>query len=187
MKNKFLVLGLALVGLATLAVGCNKPETTAAAVSTEAIKAPDQAADALNAANTQKAADSQKAAEDLKAAEAQKLRETTAQKQADADKADQALKQAAAQPAADKPSDPATGTSKVQAIVDSAKTLAGEKKWDQVLQVLAQLAGDKLSPAQQTVVDGLKSDAQKQLQADLAKKATSDAGGALGGLLDPKK
>ncbi len=96
MKNKLLVLGFAVVGLVTLAVGCNKQETTTPAVSAETIKAPDQAPDALKATNVQTAAESQKAAEDLKAADAQKLWETTAQKQAEADKADQALKQAAA-------------------------------------------------------------------------------------------
>ena len=67
------------------------------------------------------------------------------------------------------------------------KTLSGENQWAEALQILAQLAGQKLSPAQQTAVDGLKSEAQKQTQAAVAKKATSDAGSALGSLLDPKK
>src|ERR1051326_8279629 len=170
MKNILLVLGVVAVGLATLTVGCNKQETSTPAVSVEAIKAPDQAADAVNSANAQKAADSQKAAEDLKAAEAQKLREATAQNEADAAKANEALKKAAADKLAaehtSEKSQLATGTSKVQALIDSAKTLSAENKWAEVLQILTRLAGEKLSPAQQTDVDALKSDAQKRTQAD---------------------
>jgi colicin import membrane protein len=194
MKNKLLVLGLAAVTLITLGVGCNKQETSAATGSTEVAKKTDpSAANALSASEAQKAADAQKAAEDLKAADAQKLREATAQKQAEADKPDQALNQTAADklvagqlPAAQQ-SQPPAGAAQVQALIERAKSLAGENKWDDVLKILAQLAGEKLSPAQQAAVDGLKSDAQKQAGAAVSNKATADAGNALGGLLQPKK
>jgi hypothetical protein len=191
MKNKPLVLVLAAFSLIVLGNGCNKPETVTPAPPVEAVKTPDKpSADALSAAQAQKAADSQQAADALKAADAQK--------QAEADKADQALKQAAVdklaadklaadQAATDKQSQLAVGTAKLQALIDSAKTLAGQNKWADVLKILSDLAGQKLSPAQQTAVDGLKSDAQKQAQSAVADKAKQDAGNALGGLLDPKK
>jgi len=190
MKHKLLVLGLAAGSLITLAVGCNKQETPVPAASADAAKTTDAAAaDAQNAADLRKAADAKKAAEDLKAADAQKLNDAIAQKQAEADKADQALKQAAAdklaadQTAADKQAQLTAGASKVQALIESAKTLSGQSKWADVLKVLAQLAGEKLSPAQQTAVDSL----QTQAKAAVAQKATADAGSALGGLLDGKK
>jgi hypothetical protein len=185
MKNKPLLLGLAAFSLIVLSNGCNKPETATPAPPVEAVKTPDKpAADALSAAQAQKTADTQQAAD--------------AQKQAEADKADQALKQAAAdklaadklaadQAASDKQSQLATGAAKVQALIDSAKKLAGENKWADVLRILSDLAGQKLSPSQQGAVDGLKSDAQKQAQSAVTDKAKQDAGNALGGLLDPKK
>jgi hypothetical protein len=199
MKNKSLVLALAAFTLIALAVGCNKQETATPVAAAEQTKTPDQpTADVRNAAEAQKVADAQKAAEAVKAADAQKEAEAAAQKQAEADKAAQALKQEAAdrlaaeklaaeQVAAAKQSQLAPGGSKVQGLIDTAKSLAGEKKWTDVLKVLAQLAGEQLSPAQQTVVDGLKSDAQKQAGAAVADKAAADAGNALGGLLQPKK
>jgi len=194
MKHKLLVLGLAAGSLITLTIGCNKQEPPVPAASADAAKTTDpSAADALSAADVQKAADAKKAAEDLKLADAQKLREATAQKQAEADKADQALKQAAAdklaadQAAAEKQAQLAASAGKVQALIDSAKTLSGQNKWADVMKILSQLASEKLSPAQQTAVDTLKSDAQKQVEAAAAKKATADAGSALGSLLDPKK
>jgi hypothetical protein len=193
MNNKFLVLGVAAVSLATFTVGCNKQEVAAPTASPEVAKALDpSAADALRAAEVKKAAVADTASEDLKAADAQKEREAIAQKQA-ADKADQALKEAdatklaAEQTAVAQQAQLAAGTNKVQALIDSAKTLSGENKWAEVLKILAQLAEEKLSPAQQTAVNELKSYAQKQTEAAMARKATTEAGKALGSFLEPKK
>jgi hypothetical protein len=182
MKNKSLVLALAAFTLVALSTGCNKQETATPVAPVEQTKTPDQPA-----------ADTQKAAEAVKAADAQKEAEAAAQKQAAADKADQALKQEAAeklaaeQVAAAKQSQLAAGGAKVQGMIDTAKSLAGEKRWTEVLKVLAQLAGEKLSPAQQTIVESLKSDAEKQAGAAVADKAAAGAGNAIGGLLQPKK
>jgi hypothetical protein len=129
----------------------------------------------------------------MKAADAQKDAVATAQQQATAQQADQAVKPVAAdklaaeQVAADKQTQPAAGAAKLQGLIDTAMGLAGEKKWADVLKILAQLAGEKLTPAQQTVVEGLKSDAQKEAGASVADKATANAGNALDGLLQPKK
>jgi hypothetical protein len=196
MKNQSLVLTVATLGLFAAAIGCSRQESsttstpTAAAevapasnrAAAEAVAAEQKTADAL------KAADAQKAAEALQAADAQKLREAAAQKEAESLKAEQALKQAAldkvtaAQAAAETQRTAAAG--KVQVLIDSAKALAGQNKWTDVLKVLTQLAGEPLSAAQQTTVDGLKSQAQKQVGAAIASK---DAANALGGLLAPKK
>lgn len=113
-------------------------------------------------------------------------------KQIEADKADQALQQAAAakvaaeQLPAEKQTQPAAAPTNVQSLINTAKSLASEKKWADVLTVLAQLGGEQLSSAQQAVVQGLKSDAQKQAGAAVAGKATTEAGNALGGLLQPQ-
>jgi hypothetical protein len=193
MKNKLLVPVLAAFSLVTLIVSCSKQETTATALPVEAVRAPDPVAGGLNAADAQKADEAQKAADAFSAATAQKEREATAQRQADADKADQAQKQAAAeelaaeQAAAAKQSELAAGAAKVQALISTAKSLSGENKWSEVLKILSELAGQQLTPAQQSTVDGLKSDAQKQAEAALVKKATADASSAIGGFLAPKK
>jgi hypothetical protein len=83
------------------------------------------------------------------------------------------------QAAAAKQAQPAAVDNKVQALIDTAKRLAGENKWSEVLKILSDLAGQKLSPVQQVAVDGLKADAQKQVGAAVANKATTDAGNAL--------
>jgi len=198
MKIKPIVLSLGALTLIAL-TACNKQEAPPPAVSTEAAKT-SSGADTISAA-AQKTADAQKTAADaLKAADAQA--------QADAAKADQALKQAAAdkmaadQAAADKlaadkvaadqalaakPAQLSGGTAQIQALIDSAKKLAGDNKWAEVLKIISDLAGQPLTPAQQTTVAGLKSEAQKQAQASLTQKAAGDASSALGGLLAPKK
>ena len=93
-----------------------------------------------------------------------------------------------AQKAAGSLKDQATAaTAKAQEMIDTAKKLTSENKWDEALKVVNDLANYKLTPEQQTLVDNLKAEVQKQLQALATKKATDEAGKAVGGLLKPKK
>lgn len=76
---------------------------------------------------------------------------------------------------------PAEG--QAQTLIDRAKSLYGEKKYQDALTSLAGLANVQLTPDQQKVVDSLKT----QIQSALAKNTATDAGSALGGVLGEKK
>ena len=77
-------------------------------------------------------------------------------------------------------------TAKAQGLIDTAKRLTTENKWSEALKTLNELANVKLTPEQQKLVDSLKAQAQKQIEAMATKKATDEAGKAVGGLLKPK-
>lgn len=70
-----------------------------------------------------------------------------------------------------------------QTIIDRAKSLVTENKYQEALSSLSQLASSTLTADQQKLVDGLKA----QIQAALAKTSASDAASALGGALGGKK
>jgi len=70
---------------------------------------------------------------------------------------------------------------KAQEIIDSAKRLVGEAKFQEALTKLKELASEKLSAEQQTMVDNLKAQIQKALAA--TSKTATDAAGAAGNLL----
>ncbi len=70
-----------------------------------------------------------------------------------------------------------------QTLIDRAKSLVAENKYQDALHSLGQLSSFKLTADQQKVVDGLKA----QIQAALAKASTSSAASALGGALGGKK
>ena len=78
-------------------------------------------------------------------------------------------------------------TSQVQGMIDNAKKLLGENKYDEALQLLNKLAGEKLTGEQKSLVDSLKEQAQKMIQAAATKKATDEATKAVGNLFQPKK
>jgi vacuolar-type H+-ATPase subunit H len=72
---------------------------------------------------------------------------------------------------------------KAQEIIDKAKSLVGENKYQDALNALQGLAGMSLTDEQQKIVDGLK----KQIQDALAKKAAGEATSAVGNILGGKK
>jgi hypothetical protein len=102
--------------------------------------------------------------------------------------ATQAVDTLKAQAAAAKDALATTGAAagKAQELIDTAKGLTGQSKWSEALKVLNDLANYKLTPGQQTLVDNLKAQVQKQLEVLAAKKATDEAGKAVGSLLKPK-
>jgi pilus assembly protein FimV len=174
MKTHSIIIGLAAFSLIALTNGCSKQEPAAPPVS-EAPKAPAPATESISAA----AADAQKTAANAEKAAADAL----AQKQAEAEKALQAEKTALADKAAQAQNQATNASAGVQALIDTAKRLAGENKWSEVLNILSQLSAQNLNETQQATVNALKTEAEKHAQS----AATDKAAGAAGGLLNPKK
>jgi ElaB/YqjD/DUF883 family membrane-anchored ribosome-binding protein len=76
----------------------------------------------------------------------------------------------------------AAASAKIQGLIDKAKNLIAENKYQDASAVIQELTGYKLTPEQQKLVDGLK----EQIQKALASKAATDGASAVGGLV-PKK
>jgi len=149
-----------------------KPATEpapAVAADGDALKA---AADAAAQAASSAVSDAQKTIESPKAA-GERTPPTDAAAAAQAAKA--AVPQTTAAPAA--------ATNQAQALIDKAKGLVTNEKYQDALNVVQQLSSLKLTPEQQTLVDGLKS----QIQTALAKVTATDAASALGNVLGGKK
>jgi hypothetical protein len=70
-----------------------------------------------------------------------------------------------------------------QGILERARTLIAEGKYQEASTSLNQLGTGSLTPDQQKIIDGLKT----QIQAALSKAAAGDAASALGGALGGKK
>jgi len=77
----------------------------------------------------------------------------------------------------------AASNSQVQGMIDKAKGLVTNQKYQDALAVVQKLSSLQLTPDQQTLVDGLKT----QIQTALAKNAASDAASSLGNILGGKK
>ena len=70
-----------------------------------------------------------------------------------------------------------------QGVIDQAKAYVADKKYQDALNSLTQLANTKLTPEQQQTVDNLKA----QIQAALAKVMGTDPAAGLGGVLGGKQ
>jgi glycerol-3-phosphate O-acyltransferase len=67
-----------------------------------------------------------------------------------------------------------------QSQIDKVKSLLADKKYAEALTALKELAAMKLTPDQQMMVDGLKAQVEKAMQAEATSDATKSVGGMLG-------
>ncbi|MBE0542034.1 MAG: hypothetical protein IH623_11650 [Verrucomicrobia bacterium] len=107
---------------------------------------------------------------------AEQLKDTAATAKASAEKAAAEVTQQGQTVAAE-----ATGTA--QTLIDKARTLVTEKKYQDALTVLGQLSDLKLTDDQKKLVESLKT----QIQKAMAGQATTDGASAVGNLLGGKK
>jgi len=157
---------LVLCSLSALMAGCSKTDQTSTPAASSASETPNRAAE-VQAAAERATAEAQKQAGDLKA---------TADKAAgDAAKQAESLK-------ANAPATAAAGAGiQAQNLIDQAKALINDKKYNEALTALQKLGQLKLTPEQQSMVDSLQALAQKSMAGQGAVGGTKSIGGALGG------
>ncbi len=194
MKIRHAILGITAGTALFLTSGCSKqeqppaetpkamnPAPSEAQTPAEPAKAaPEQVRPAAAPAATASQAVSTAASEVQKAAEASKPAAQEAQAtamQAVQTAATQAVTVATAAVAS------AASTTQVQALIDKAKNLTANQKYQDALTVVQQLYSMKLTPEQQTLVDGLKA----QIQSAMAKATVTNATSVLGNVLGGKK
>ena len=184
MKSKNAILGVTVCAALILASGCSKEEPAAGEMP-ETTAEPASGADATKAiteAASQTASEAQKAASQTvsQAQEAASQVATEAQQAASqaAGEAQNTAQTMATQAKAEATAATSAASGQAQALIDKAKALVTDQKYQDALTTLQQLASVQLTPEQQKLVDDLKA----QIQTALAKKTASDAlGGVLGG------
>ena len=176
MKMTHSILGLTAGAALLVASGCSKSEPPsgeppkamppAASDTQKAPDAPKPAAAAANASQAVSAAasEAQKVVESPKAAPEQAPPAVAAA-------TEQAVKAAA------------PSSTQIQGLIEKAKGLVTNEKYQDALQVVQQLSGFNLTAEQQKLVAGLKA----QIQTALAKVAGANAASALGNVLGGKK
>lgn len=152
---------IALIPAAALVfTGCGqKEETTTATPPTEAKQPATPPAPAAPPSVPQAATDAAKAVEAQKPAVEKAAADVTTQ-------LDAAAKAAAAQP---------------QTLIDKAKAFVADKKYDDALALIKQLASLKLTPEQQKAVDALQTEIKNAAAGKAAESATKAVGDILGG------
>lgn len=198
MKTHVKITLLMACGTLGLAAGCGKNDDASSPSSTSTntrTLAPRTNPPSPNAAEVQGKADAEKAAQVARAAEAQKQAAATAaaeaakleasRQQAAADKlaADKAAADLRAQTAAAAAQEQA----RIQGLIHTVTNLTGQSQYTDALKVLAELATLKLSPEQQTLVEGLKKTVQQQATQAATDKAAAGASQAIGDALGGKK
>jgi hypothetical protein len=169
MKESTRRIVLALCCAVLAAAGCSKEESSSSPPAASS-PPPPPSSGALPSAD--QVTDAAKSAADQAKAELDKAASTVGQK------ADSVVKTATEAVAA--------GSGQIEKMIDTAKRLTGDKKYDEALKILGDLLKEKLSPAQQTLVNGLKAQVEQQMKQAVADKAVGEAGKAAEGLLKRK-
>lgn len=185
MKSNKLIITLSAVAVAALVVGCGKSEPKPEEKTTEGSSAPATPSPTLNQA-AQQAVDSAKASATVVVQETKtvvsntvaQVEQTTAAVKVEAQKAVDSAKTTVTNAVAEATKQVETAatsaTAQAQSLIDKAKALVSEKKYQDALASLQQLTGFQLTADQQKMVDDLK--------ATITSALNSEAGKAIQGL-----